>query len=71
MVLVGHSGNDEIRTRALGNNGKVEDRSEVSYVKMRTKAWSLELSSQREKMNQFSPLPLEIYICSHLLLKYA
>lgn len=70
-VPVSLSGNEEVRTKAQGSDRNVEDGSEVTYVKMRTKAWSPELSSQRGKINQLSPLPLETVICSHPLLKYA
>lgn len=41
------------------------------YVKMRTLAWSPELSSQSREINQLSPLPLETLIRFHPLLKYA
>lgn len=35
-------------------------------MKMRTKAWSLGLSSQRREINQLSPLPPETYLFSSL-----
>lgn len=70
MVPVSLSGN-EVRTKAQGSDRNVEDGSEVTSVKMRTKAWSLELSSLRGKINQLSPLPPETVIPSHPLLKYA
>lgn len=63
MAPVSHSGNDEVRTKALGSGGNVEDGLEVTYVKMRAKVWSPELSFQRRNINQSSPLPP--------LLKYA
>lgn len=56
MVPVSHSGNDEVRTKALGSGENAEDRLEVTYVKMRAKIWSLELSFQRRNINQSSPL---------------
>ena len=54
-VPVSLSGNDDVRTKAQGSDSDVEDGSEFTYMKMRTKAWSLEPSCQRGKVNQLSP----------------
>lgn len=54
-VPVSLSGNDDVRTKAQGSDRNVKDGSEVTYVKMRTKAWPPEPSCQRRKVNQLSP----------------
>lgn len=56
-VPVSLSGNDDIRTKAQGSDRNVKDGSQVTYVKMRTKAWPPEPSCQRGKVNQLSPCP--------------
>ena len=55
QVPVSLSGNDDVRTKAQGSDSNVEDGAEFTYMKMRTKAWSLEPSCQRGKVNQLSP----------------
>ena len=54
-VPVSLSGNDDVKAKAQGSDSNVKDGSEVTYMKMRTKAWSLEPSCQRGKANQLSP----------------